>query len=208
VAWVGGLFWWEGGGGFGVWWLVWRLLVCWVGECLESRGVCAADRVVINTAVHLPHPIPSKKRPHHQTATDPPPESNTDRNQCKGPHGCDGGDAQPAFEYVVNAGGISQTQDYPYKGLNGFCRCVVIGVWLGLGLVGLGWGGVYGGWVIGVGRGGGVGMEGGWGAWSVIVGGRRASTMEAVWWGLEIAVERGAAMLQKLFNPKQGLTTN
>ncbi|KAI8474230.1 MAG: cysteine proteinase [Monoraphidium minutum] len=40
----------------------------------------------------------------------------------QGPNGCNGGDAQPGVDYVIKAGGVAQTQDYPYKGLNGFCR--------------------------------------------------------------------------------------
>jgi hypothetical protein len=50
----------------------------------------------------------------------------------QGPKGCDGGDAQPAFAYVVKSGGVAQTQDYPYKGLNGWCRCgLVLGFFWG-----------------------------------------------------------------------------
>ncbi|GBF93582.1 hypothetical protein Rsub_06302 [Raphidocelis subcapitata] len=40
----------------------------------------------------------------------------------EGPKGCDGGDPIDVFEYVAKKGGIAQTQDYPYRGLNGYCR--------------------------------------------------------------------------------------
>lgn len=40
----------------------------------------------------------------------------------EGPHGCDGGDAQPAFRYVKKAGGIASTMAYPYVGINDLCK--------------------------------------------------------------------------------------
>ncbi|KAF6265677.1 hypothetical protein COO60DRAFT_1697673 [Scenedesmus sp. NREL 46B-D3] len=40
----------------------------------------------------------------------------------QGPHGCDGGDYQPGFRYVKQAGGVAATQDYPYVGQNDWCK--------------------------------------------------------------------------------------
>jgi hypothetical protein len=40
---------------------------------------------------------------------------------------CDGGDYQPAIHYLKNAGGAALEQDYPYVGLDSFCRCAACG---------------------------------------------------------------------------------
>jgi hypothetical protein len=35
---------------------------------------------------------------------------------------CDGGDYQPAISYLTKAGGAALGADYPYVGLDSFCR--------------------------------------------------------------------------------------
>ncbi|KAG2498163.1 hypothetical protein HYH03_003920 [Edaphochlamys debaryana] len=39
-----------------------------------------------------------------------------------GNSGCDGGDVEPALDYVLAAGGAAETPDYPYMGKNAWCR--------------------------------------------------------------------------------------
>jgi hypothetical protein len=37
-------------------------------------------------------------------------------------YACDGGDYQPALTYLAEAGGAALEADYPYQGLDNFCR--------------------------------------------------------------------------------------
>ena len=37
-------------------------------------------------------------------------------------HGCGGGLAKQAFEWVIQNGGISKEDDYPYEAQNGYCK--------------------------------------------------------------------------------------
>jgi cathepsin L len=57
-----------------------------------------------------------------QTLLPPNPKPPQRQPQPQGSKGCDGGDPIDAIDYVAKKGGIAQTQDYPYRGLNGYCR--------------------------------------------------------------------------------------
>ncbi len=39
-------------------------------------------------------------------------------------YACDGGDYQAALTYLAHNGGAALEADYPYQGLDNFCRCV------------------------------------------------------------------------------------
>ena len=37
-------------------------------------------------------------------------------------HGCYGGDQGRAFDWVFQHGGLARNEDYPYRGVNDFCK--------------------------------------------------------------------------------------
>ena len=44
------------------------------------------------------------------------------RNTHLTPSGCWGGEGEPAMDFIVSAGGAAMEDDYPYTGVNGYCK--------------------------------------------------------------------------------------
>lgn len=78
------------------------------------------------------HPQPNKTTPHHHP---PPPKQTRARTNCTRTampplppflqvdnHGCYGGDQGRAFDWVLRHGGLARNEEYPYRGINDFCK--------------------------------------------------------------------------------------